>query len=232
MLQNFNGPHMNKKLLIWDFDGVISDTEKLWLYNRMCTINEAFGLNWTEDQTHQTLLGMSDKTKREVLDALGLVTDDAFWAKNKELDYQIMRTNGLSPTEGILDIFQISALKQCIATGGLKEKTALKIELSGLEKYFPPEHVFTADMVQRGKPEPDLFLLAAAQMGEKPENSIVIEDSLAGLTAAIRAGIMPVAFTGCVHLNKEAYTKQIRALGVVHIFDNMSELKNFILTQI
>ena len=223
---------MNKKLLIWDFDGVIADTEKLWLNNRMRTINETFGTDWNLEQTYQTLLGMSDKTKREVLDSLGLVTDDSFWAKNKELYYQAMLTQGFIPTEGITDIFKIRRIKQCIATGGLKDKTALKIKVGGLEDYFPSEHIFTADMVKRGKPEPDLFLLAAEQMGESPETSVVIEDSIAGLTAAKRAGIMPVAFTGCILLDKQAYIRQIRELGVTHIFDNMADLKNFLLTQI
>ena len=221
-----------KKLLIWDFDGVVADTEPLWLYNRMLTINEAFNVNWSEEKTHQTLLGMSDKTKREVLDRLGLITDDAFWAKNKEMDYNAMLSKGFTPTEGILDIFQITTVKQCIATGGIKEKTAIKLKVAGIDNYFPPEHVFTADMVLRGKPEPDLFLLAAEKMGEAPQNAIVIEDSIAGLKAALKAGCLPVAFTGCVHLDKAEYIETIRALGVSHIFDRMSELKSFIISQI
>ena len=77
---------MKKELIIWDFDGVIADTESLWLYNRMTTINETFHLNWTFEKTVNTLLGMSDKTKREVLDNLGIRTDDEFWLKNKKLD--------------------------------------------------------------------------------------------------------------------------------------------------
>lgn len=223
---------MNKKLLIWDFDGVIADTEKLWLYNRMCTINETFHVGWNEATTHEKLLGMSDKTKREVLDSLGLVTDDAFWAKNKELDYRVMLSQGFEATPGILDIFKINTIKQCIATGGLKDKTAIKIKVTGIEQYFPPEHVFTADMVLRGKPEPDLFLFAADKMQEKPQDTIVIEDSIAGLTAALKAGCLPVAFTGCIALNKDEYIQKVKSLGVVHIFNDMFELKNFILSQI
>jgi len=221
-----------KKLLIWDFDGVVADTERLWLYNRMLTINETFHLNWSEEKTHQTLLGMSDKTKKEVLDGLGLITDDTFWAKNKQLDYNAMLSKGFTPTEGIIDIFQIPNIKQCIATGGIKEKTAVKLKVAGIENYFPPEHVFTADMVLRGKPDPDLFLLAAQKMGEEPQDSIVIEDSIAGLKAALKAGCLPIAFTGCIHLDKDEYIESIRELGILHIFDHMSELKSFILSQI
>ena len=114
----------------------------------------------------------------------------------------------------------------------MKEKTAVKIKVTGIENYFPPSHVFTADMVLKGKPEPDLFLLACEKMGVKPQEAIVVEDSLAGLTAALKAGCLPVAFIGCVHINKKAYIEQIKALGVLHIFENMFDLKTFILEQI
>ena len=56
----------SKKLIIWDFDGVMADTEKLWLENRRQMINEKFGLNWDFDTTNKHLGGMSDKTKRPV----------------------------------------------------------------------------------------------------------------------------------------------------------------------
>ena len=220
---------MKIKLLIWDFDGVVADTEKLWLENRRQTINETFSLSWSEKQTHDKLLGLSDKTKREVLDNLGLITDDAFWEKNKKLDYQVMLSKGFEPTQGIIDIFKLG-LKQCIATGGLKEKTAVKIRVTNIESYFPPEHIFTADMVLRGKPEPDLFLFAAQMMGENPRDTIVIEDSPAGLTAAIKAGCTPVAFTKYITLNKREYLKTVKELGVQYIFDDMKDIKNFILS--
>lgn len=54
-----------KKLIIWDFDGVIADSEKLWLETRQEMINQKFGLNWDFDTANKHMGGMSDKTKRE-----------------------------------------------------------------------------------------------------------------------------------------------------------------------
>lgn len=56
---------MSKKLIIWDFDGVISDTEKLWVENRRRMLNEKFGLNWDFATANRYLGGRSDKTKKK-----------------------------------------------------------------------------------------------------------------------------------------------------------------------
>ena len=222
---------MKKKLIVWDFDGVIADTEKLWLHNRMITLNETFNLNWDINTVYRHLLGMSDKTKRQVLDAMGLKTDDAFWEKNKKMDWDVMLSKGFELTEGILDIFEMKNIKQCIATGTLREKIFVKIKVARIEKYFGEQNVFTVDMVENGKPEPDLFLLACKKMGEKPENAIVVEDSVAGLMAAKRAGCLPVAFVKYAPKD-DNYLKAIKNLGIEYVFDDMKKLKENVLKMI
>jgi beta-phosphoglucomutase-like phosphatase (HAD superfamily) len=52
------------KLIIWDFDGVIADTEKLWLINRQKLLNAEFGLDWDFATTNHYLGGMSDKNQK------------------------------------------------------------------------------------------------------------------------------------------------------------------------
>ena len=150
---------MNKKLLIWDFDGVIADTEKLWLYNRMLTINETFHLNWTEETVHEKLLGMSDKTKREVLNGLGLVTDDAFWDKNKKMDYDVMLSKGFEATDGVLDVFKIK---------DIKESTKQK-ELLGLG-----EILTGYSLVKGGVEENDLITWLALKSARSELSTIVV----------------------------------------------------------
>ena len=56
------------------------------------------------------------------------------------------------------------------------------------------EHVYSTDDVKFGKPAPDLFLHAAIEMNATPSNTLVIEDSTAGVEAAYRAGMTPIAF--------------------------------------
>ena len=222
---------MKKKLIIWDFDGVIADTEKLWLTNRQKLLKETMGIDWDWETVEKHLKGMSDLTKREKLDSLGIITDDYFWEKSIEMDNYSMEEIGFILTNGIEQIFKLP-INQCIATGGIKDKTARKIEIVGIRKYFPEENVFTADMVKRGKPDPDLFLMASEKFNENPADCIVVEDSVAGLTAALKAGCLPICyFDG--NINEEnPYIKQLREMGIKNIFNNMKDIKDFILTLI
>ena len=216
-----------KKLLIWDFDGAIADTEKLWIQNRMLLLNKNSGLNWDMNKTYAVLGGMSDKTKKHVLEKLGLKTDEQFWEENKKLDLETM-LKGFSLTDGVDNIFKDKTFTQCIATGGFADKTAEKIKIVDIESYFPPETVFTADMVVHGKPEPDLFLLAAEKMGFLPQDCIVVEDSVAGLTAAQKAGMLPLAFTGNSLYDNTDYLLRIKEIGITHLFDSMTALHRFL----
>lgn len=217
---------MSKNLLIFDFDGVIADTEKLWMASRLEVLNNEYGLNWDEEFIHRHFRGTSDKTKAEILSKMGISVKDDFWQKvlQKDIDKLL---NGVALTEGVEEIFKMKEIEQCIATGGTKEKTKIKIDVLEIENYFPPQKVFTADMVSYGKPEPDLFLLAAESMGYNPEQCIVIEDSVAGLTAAIKAKMTPIAFIG--HETSDYYLSHIKNLDVKYIFTQMADIKEFLI---
>lgn len=222
---------MSKKLIIWDFDGVISDTEKLWVENRRRMLNEKFGLNWDFATANRYLGGRSDKTKKEELDRLGIVTDDAFWKEALDRDYELLE-EGIELTEGIENILSNTGLRQCIATGGIKEKTLAKIKSVGIGSYFGEDKIFTADMVEHGKPEPDLFLLAAGRMGFEPKDCVVIEYSLAGMTAGLKAGMTVIAFLGFEMNQSTEYLKQVKALGIKHVSYTMEEVEKFIVEQL
>ncbi len=216
-----------KKLIIWDFDGVIADSEKLWLETRQEMINQKFGLNWDFDTANKYMGGMSDKTKRENLNKIGIITDDDFWDEALKRDVEKLK-QGLKATEGVIDIFNNKNFDQCIATGGIFDKTMLKIKAVGIENIIPQQNIFTADMVEKGKPEPDLFLLAAEKMGYKPTDCFVIEDSLAGMTAGLKAGMTVIAFLGCEMNNNESYVEKVKSLGIQNIFFKMSEIEKFL----
>ncbi len=220
---------MNKKLIIWDFDGVIADTEKIWLLNRQICLNQKFNLNWDFQTTNKFIGGMSDKTKKHVLEDLGIKTNDEFWNDLLAVDMQSMAQNGIQAIDGVEDILKKTPVKYCVATGGTFEKTVVKMQYIGFwHKYFDENNTFTADMVAHGKPEPDLFLLAAKKMNVKKEDCIIIEDSIAGMTAAKKAGIDVIAFLGSEMYQDCNCEAQIRKLGVKHIFYNMKDVQHFL----
>ena len=220
---------MKKNLIIWDFDGVIADSEKIWLKNRQDVLNDRFNLDWDFDTTNNYLGGMSDKSKRDVLDNLGIITDNEFWEECLKRDITCIKNKEMILTPGVEDIIK-NLDKYCVATGGVFTKTVEKLKsINFWNKYFNETNLFTVDMVEKGKPEPDLFLLACEKMGEKPEDCLVIEDSLVGIMAAQKAGMDVIAFLGCKMYQNEKYLSKVKNLGVKNIFYNMKDVKEFLL---
>ena len=218
------------KLIIWDFDGVISDTEYLWLENWQILLKKRLNVDWDFETVNRHLGGMSPKTKIENLAKLGIIIDNDFIDELKILDWQAMEK--MLPVDGVEEIFEIENFAQCIATGGNRDKTEKKLDVLGFNVYFRPECIFTAQQVEHGKPEPDLFLLAAQSCGFKPNDCFVIEDSLAGLSAGLKANMVTIAFLGCPMNNNPQYIKKVKNLGIEHIFYTMNDLKRFLLAKL
>ena len=220
---------MNKKLVIWDFDGVIADSEKIYIENRQQLINKTFGLNWSIQKTFDHIGGLSDILNRKILDELGYITNDSFWKDLLIIDKERMLKGDMKVTPNIEKLMQ-KLPKQCIATNSLFENAFFKLKLIKFwNKYFNKTNVFTGDMVKHYKPEPDLFLLAAEKMGEKPQDCIVIEDSIAGLTAAQKAGMETIAFLGCeIYRDNKHYLEKIKKMNIKNICYNIQDIEHIL----
>ena len=105
---------MRKKLVIFDFDGVVADSEKIWLKNRQLTLNEKFNLGWDFETTNKYIGGMSDQTKRETLEKMGIITDDDFWKICVDKDLENMKKDGLDIMPYVDEIFECVE-KYCVA---------------------------------------------------------------------------------------------------------------------
>lgn len=220
---------MIKNLVIWDFDGVIADSERIWIKNRQEELNKRYNLNWDFETTNNYLGGMSDKTKREVLDSMGIFTDDDFWKTSLKKDILCIKQKKMLAIPDVEYVLK-KINKQCLATGGVLDKTIKKLKsIDFWNKYFNEKNVFTVDMVKNGKPNPDLFLYAADKMNEKTENCVVIEDSLVGMKAAQNANIDVIAFLGSSIYQNEIYISKVKNLGVKNIFYDMKSLGDFLL---
>jgi len=109
-----------------------------------------------------------------------------------------------------------------VASSSHPERIALALRTMGLDRFFG-EHVFSATMVARGKPAPDLFLHAAAKMGAEPARCVVIEDSPAGVRAGKAAGMRVIGFTGGSHC-RDGHYENLRSAGAEHVLSSMGEL--------
>jgi beta-phosphoglucomutase-like phosphatase (HAD superfamily) len=88
--------------------------------------------------------------------------------------------------------------------------------------------VFSADMVARGKPHPDIFLFAAGKLGVNPDECLVIEDSAGGIRAAVAAGMTAVGLCAASHI-REGHDLRLRDAGAVHLAHSWSDVERFAL---
>ncbi len=215
------------KLIIWDFDGVIADSEKLWVSVWLETLKTEKNISLSEDEKLNLLIGVADKLRKERLEKHfpSLRLDDSFMQKINECEiYKGMHF--MQPIEGVEDVMQDNRFAHCIATGATKEQHAWKMtQFKWIEKYMSPDDYFTVDMVERGKPAPDLFLLAAKIKKHKPQDCIVIGDSLNDFIAANMAGMKSIAFVGAEGNDTNEYRKKCTAAGVVAVCSTMKEVK-------
>lgn len=112
---------------------------------------------------------------------------------------------------------------KCVASSSPLERVRLSLETTDLIRFFDP-YLFSASEVPRGKPAPDLFLLAAAKMHVDPRDCIVVEDSPAGVAAAIAAGMTAVGFVGGSHAS-DHLADHLSRQGARAIVRDMRSLK-------
>ena len=216
-----------QKLIIWDFDGVIADSEKLWIQVWRETLQTERGFSLTPEQEFELLVGVADRSKRRRLQERfpNLNLDDDFMQKIAE-GYIYMGTHFMQAIPGVESVMADSRFSHCIATGATREQHTWKMtRFKWIEQYIPPQDWFTVDMVAHGKPAPDIFLLAAEQKGFAPENCLVIGDSLNDFAAASAAQIKSVAFVGATGNNTPQYRDQCLSAGVMTVCATMPEVQ-------
>jgi HAD superfamily hydrolase (TIGR01509 family) len=117
--------------------------------------------------------------------------------------------------------------QQVVASGSPRPRVDVCLEKAGISEIFQPDRVFTREDVERGKPEPDMFLKAAAFCGVAPSDCVVVEDSTAGIRAAAAAGMECVAYLGGGHARKSWYTEKIASFDCAIVYSS-EELLEFL----
>ena len=211
-----------RPLLIFDCDGVLVDSEPLSVSVLVEALNRR-GVVVSEDEAYARFLGRSLSTVAQVLhDDFDHSIDAAFLDDLRHHLYDRFRLS-LKPVPGVAAALDGLDCPRCVASSSQPERIRLSLSLTGLLKRFEP-HIFSASMVENGKPAPDLFLHAANAMGTEPADCIVIEDSPAGIEAARRAGMTVFAFTGGSHAGAPGYRERVAALAPDVTFDAMPDL--------
>ena len=209
------------RCVIFDCDGVLVDSEPIACRVDAACLTQA-GLPISTEEIMARFVGMSSESIVKILSAEHGVPVPAGLDERRRARIMAAFTHELRPMPGVAAALGRIGLPKCVASSSHPERIAHALGVTGLLDVFGGR-LFSATMVARGKPAPDLFLLAAERTGAVPADCIVIEDSIAGVTAGKRAGMAVLGFTGGSHC-APGHAERLRSAGADRVFAEMAEL--------
>ncbi|WP_335977043.1 HAD family hydrolase [Gaetbulibacter jejuensis] len=181
------------KCIIFDCDGVLVDSEPIG-NQVLVDMANSYGADIDLDYAFKHFKGGSIYTCRDKIQALvNQPLSQDFIAEYRRRSYSAFKEQ-IQPVEGVKEVIELLSIPFCVASSGPTEKIRLNLELTGLLPYFE-DNIFSCYTIEKWKPEPDVFIWAAKTMGFKPEDCVVIEDSLTGIQAAKAGGFDVFGFT-------------------------------------
>lgn len=183
---------MQIDLLIFDCDGVLINSEPIASRTLAKALQDA-GAAITAEEVLVRFTGNSASAIRRICtEELGIVDlDEVFDAWHLDIYPEFARS--LEPMPGIEKLVHALPHRKCVASNSSTDRLSKSLGLLPLWHAFAPS-IFSADMVVRPKPAPDLFHLCAEALAADPARCVVIDDSAHGITGAIAAGMMAVGF--------------------------------------
>lgn len=215
---NSDGGGKKKKLVIWDCDGVLVDSEALLKQGEVEALAKD-GIDVTVEDCVRLFSGVSpDKATINFEREMKQKLPDNFFKEQIAGSMDLFRAR-LQPLmyDTVKDVSEKNIL-QCIASGSPKDRVELCVDVAGMRPFFPTKNVYTRELVNKGKPAPDLFLYTAEQMGYTPEECIVIEDSSSGIRAAQAANMEVLAFLGGGHAKADWYVEDILSYNIPTVY--------------
>ena len=211
-------------LVIFDCDGVLVDSEligaRIWTE---CLRAEGFPITAEDLQESPGIsgVGLAEMIRRR----FGRPLPEGFMQATRA---KIMSafTDELRAIEGISELLGSLTMPLSVASNSHLDRVRHSLEVTGLLQFFDP-HVFSAIMVERGKPAPDLFLFAAERLNVSPADCLVVEDSVHGIIAGQAAGMEVVGFCGGSHCQTD-HSEHLIGAGCERVFARMSEIGEFL----
>jgi HAD superfamily hydrolase (TIGR01509 family) len=183
-------------LLIFDCDGVLVDSEPISMRVLTEAVNDV-GVPMSVEEVHAAFVGAAFETiELEVSRRRGAPVP-AGWMDDFYAARALVFERELGPVPGAreaVESVRAGGWETCVASQGRPAKMEQTLGLTGLADLFPVERIFSATMVERPKPAPDLYLHAARVCGWEPDDCVVVEDSLLGVRGARAAGMRVLGY--------------------------------------
>lgn len=211
------------KLLLFDCDGTLVDSE---LLNNMAMVEvlQGFGLaQYTLDYAVEHFTGLRFS---QILENIHRDTGYVFPPDAAQGYLSAVRR--LAPTHmkkvaGAEELVQAAVSRfQCgVVSNGERNNVLMALEMTGLRRYFKDEEIFTG-LMAAAKPAPDLYLLAMERLGGVAADTLILEDSVVGVTAGVASGATVWGFTGTHHA-PEQQAEALKKAGSAWVFGEMAE---------
>lgn len=209
-------------ILIFDCDGVVLDS--MVLHTEVeAEAYRSLGADITPSELSLRFSGVpQDEVSRILSNEKGVNIPSDLESliestKEKVFSERLQSISGIAET-----LEDLKSIPRCIASGTGVSGLRHMLGVTGLYDSFAP-HIYSSEMVERGKPFPDLFLYAANRMGANPNECLVIEDGIAGVQAAKAACMRVLGFVGGSHCDSQ-HAQRLEDAGAEFVFENMRDL--------
>ena len=213
------------KNIIFDFDGVLVDSEilvsksiKKYLSNRHIDFNEDNFSKYIGNKTINIVSKLSSK--------FNIKDEQAFFNEIMRMTKELYKTE-LQPIDGVIDFIKNINYNKLIGSNNISERILYGLKKTNLNLYFNEKDIFAFDLVGIPKPRPDIFLRAIKENNFKKSETIIIEDSVAGVCAGVAADIKVIGITAGSHWHSGRSDKELYDAGA---YDVVNKYEDVLLT--
>lgn len=201
------------RAVLWDLDGTLVDSSELHWFSWRGTL-AAEGVSVTHEQFLESFGQRNDRILRTWLGADAAAERIQRIAEAKEAEYRrLVQEHGLTALPGAAgwaERLHAERWHQAIASSAPRLNVEVMLRVLGLAHDF--DAIVASEDVKAGKPEPEVFLTAAARVGAPPSRCVVVEDAAAGVEAARRAGMKCVGVSRTTRLDADVYVESLADL--------------------
>ena len=210
------------KNIIFDFDGVLVDSEIL--------VAKAFAKymqNSGIDIDEKEFASLAGKKTVQVIDILSkkysIKDQEKFFTDIMEIASNIYKKE-LTTVKGAYDFVSNLKLNMFIGSNSMKERIIDGLQRVKLNKYFKPEQVYSFDLVDNPKPDPDVYLKALEDNNLIKTETIIIEDSAVGVMAGVAANVKVIGLTAGGHWHEKRDEKELLEAGAFAVTNDYKKV--------